>query len=246
MATATAAATSVPKRLILVLLCFLATALCYIDRVNISVAIIPMAKQFHWSNTTKGEVLSSFFIGYLLMMTPGGWLSNRYGGRVAMGAALTLWSLFTLLTPLAAAMSFATLIAARILMGVGEAVTFPAIVALYSRWLPMSERTRGISFMFAGIPAGTIIGLTASGFLVSGYGWRAAFYFFGVIGLAYAVIWFRLVHSSPDVHPTISSAERAALVAIVAEHDDLPPVPWGRLLRKKPTWALIINHTSTT
>ncbi len=237
---------SIPKRGILVLLCFLATALCYIDRVNISVAIIPMAEQFHWSNTTKGEVLSSFFIGYLLMMTPGGWLANRYGGRVVMGAALALWSLFTLLTPLAAALSFAALIAARILMGVGEAVTFPAIVALYARWLPTRERTRGISFMFAGIPAGTIIGLTASGFLVADYGWQAAFYAFGVIGLGYAVVWFWLVHGSPDVHPTIAPAERAALAGIAAEHEDLPPVPWGKLLRMKPVWALIINHTSTT
>lgn len=240
------AAHGVPKRLVLVILCFLATTLCYIDRVNISVAVIPMADQFGWSQTTKGFVLSSFFIGYLLMMTPGGWLANRYGGRMVMGAALALWSLFTLLTPLAASLSFAALIATRILMGVGEAANFPAIIGLFARWLPKAERTRAVSLMFAGIPAGTVLGLSVSGLLVAAYGWQENFYVFGAIGIGFAALWFWLVHGSPDSHPTISPAERAQLAGIAAEHNEVPPVPWGDMLRKKAVWALIINHTTTT
>lgn len=236
----------VPKRLVLVLLCFLATTLCYVDRVNISVAVIPMADEFHWTQTTKGFVLSSFFIGYLLMMTPGGWLANRYGGRVVMGVALTSWSLFTLLTPLAAGLSFSALIATRILMGVGEAANFPAIISLFARWLPLTERTRAVSFMFAGIPAGTVVGLSVSGVLVAAYGWHENFYVFGAIGIVFAVVWFWLVHGSPATHPTISAAERAHLDAVAAEHNEQPPVPWGRLLREKAVWAIVINHTTTT
>ena len=242
----TTARTGVPRRAILVLMCFLATTLCYIDRVNISVAVIPMAEEFGWTNTVKGFVLSSFFIGYLLMMTPGGWLSNRYGGRVVMGAALALWSLFTLLTPIAAALSFGTLIAARIGMGVGEAANFPAVVGLYGRWLPVPERTRAISLMFAGIPAGTIIGLSASGLLIADHGWQAVFYVFGAAGLGFAGLWFWLVHATPADHPAIGDGERALLVHLAEGQADAPPVPWGALLRRKPVWALIINHTTTT
>ena len=227
-------------------MCFLATTLCYIDRVNISVAVIPMAEEFGWDNTTKGVVLSSFFIGYLLMMTPGGWLAGRFGGRVVMGTALAAWSLFTLLTPVAAGISFSALIVMRILMGMGEAANFPAIIALYARWLPATERTRAVSLMFAGIPAGTVLGLTVSGLLVAAYGWQENFYIFGAVGLVFAGIWFWLVHGTPASHPAISAEERTLLAGLGSEHHEQPPVPWGRLLRMKPVWAIIINHTTTT
>lgn len=245
MATA-AARTGIPKRFILVAMCFLATTLCYIDRVNISVAVIPMAEEYGWSATTKGLVLSSFFIGYLLAMTPGGWASNRFGGRVMLGWALLLWSLFTYLTPAAAAGSFGLLIAARILMGAGEAVNFPAVVALFARWLPPGERTRAQTLNFAGIPAGTVLGLIISGALVEAYGWPAAFHVFGAVGLAFAALWFFVVRGSPDTHPTISEAERARLAPIAAEHHDVPPVPWRRMMAARPVQALIVNHFCTT
>ena len=70
------------KRTIVAIMCAIATFICYIDRVNISVAIIPMTEEFGWSGTTKGFVLSSFFIGYMAAMLPTGWLANKYGGRV--------------------------------------------------------------------------------------------------------------------------------------------------------------------
>jgi ACS family sodium-dependent inorganic phosphate cotransporter len=55
-----------PKRYTLLVLCFFAVFVCYIDRVNISVAVIAMQETFGWSETTKGFVLSSFFIGYAI------------------------------------------------------------------------------------------------------------------------------------------------------------------------------------
>jgi ACS family sodium-dependent inorganic phosphate cotransporter len=143
MATAATAGAGVPKRWILVGLCFAATAICYIDRVNISVAIIPMAEEYGWSATTKGFVLSSFFIGYFIAMVPGGWLANKLGGKILLGAALLFWSVFTFATPIAAGVSLAVLIGARILMGVGEAATFPAVYNLLSRWLPSMSGPAG-------------------------------------------------------------------------------------------------------
>lgn len=246
MATTKAARAGVPKRMVLVGLCFLATTLCYIDRVNISVAIIPMAVEQGWSATTKGLVLSSFFIGYMLAMAPGGWAANRFGGKVVLGWALLLWSLFTVLTPTAAASSFGVLIACRILMGAGEAVNFPAIVALFGKWLPLAERSRAQSLNFAGIPAGTVLGFAVSGLLVERYGWQASFHVFGVIGLVYALLWFRLVHESPARHPGIGADERALLAPLQRDPGVAPPVPWRALLLNRPAMALIINHFATT
>ena len=79
-----------PRRFILVGLCFLSTFICYIDRVNMSVAIIPMAEEFKWAQTTKGIVLSSFFYDYLATQVLGGWLADRYGGKVVLGFGM-LW-----------------------------------------------------------------------------------------------------------------------------------------------------------
>ena len=66
-----------PRRYNLVGLCFLSTFICYIDRVNISVAIIPMAEEFGWDQTTRGIVLSSFFYGYLATQVFGGWVADK-------------------------------------------------------------------------------------------------------------------------------------------------------------------------
>ena len=129
-----------PTRYTVVGMCFAATFVCYIDRVNISVAIIPMADELGWSLTTQGFVLSSFYIGYLLMQIGGGVLSDRYGGKVVLGLGVLIWSLFTILTPPAAFAGLALLIVMRIGMGLGEAVTFPSIYSLYSRWVPLQER----------------------------------------------------------------------------------------------------------
>ena len=69
------------QRTILVALCFAAVFICYVDRVNISLAIIAMKDEFGWDKTTQGWVMSSFFIGYLTTQILGGWLADRYGGK---------------------------------------------------------------------------------------------------------------------------------------------------------------------
>ena len=107
-------------------LCFFATFVCYIDRVNISVAIIPMSEELGWDVATQGTVLSAFFIGYLLTQVVGGWLADRYGGKAVLATGVLLWSLFTILTPPAAQLGLGILLAARIAMGHGLEATLRA------------------------------------------------------------------------------------------------------------------------
>lgn len=131
-----------PKRYNVVAVCSCATFICYIDRVNISVASIAMADCFGWSETEKGYVLSSFFIGYMLAMGVAGWVSDRYGAKRVLGLAVIWWSLFTVITPFAAYASFGILIAARIAMGIGEAATIPGSYGMFACWVPAQERAR--------------------------------------------------------------------------------------------------------
>lgn len=227
----------------LVALCVAASFISYIDRVNISVAAIAMQAEYGWSETLKGVVLSAFFIGYLLFMVPSGWLANRYGGKRVLGFAVLWWSVFTLITPIAAGISFPALIAARILMGAGEAAMFPAAYNLYSRWVPATERSRAVSLMIGGIPLGTLFALMSSGVLVEHFGWPAVFYVFGAVGLVWCVFWHKLAYDQPADNPHLGAEERALLV-VASDKKAVAksPVPWRQLLSSSAVWALIINH----
>ena len=234
------------RRNTVVALTFLACIIAYTDRVNISVAAVAMKEDLGWSQTEKGFVLSSFFIGYMLFMFASGWLATRFGGKRVLGLAVLAWSAFTLLTPPAAAMSLTALIAVRIAMGVGEAAMFPAAYELFGRWIPPVERTRAVARMLSGIPLGTLMGLMVTGWIIGRYDWPHAFYFFGALGLLWAVVWFRGIAGDPATDPRISTHERELLrreasVTTVAEK-----LPWRLLLLSMPVWAMVVAHFSTT
>ncbi len=72
------------------------------DKVNISVAIIAMSRDFGWSPTVSGIVQSSFFAGYMATQIPGGYIISRLGGRRVLPAGVSLWSLATAATPIVA------------------------------------------------------------------------------------------------------------------------------------------------
>jgi len=211
-----------------VLLCGAAVLISYIDRTNISVASIPMQAQFGWTETSKGWVLSSFFIGYLVFMAASGALANRYGGKIILGGAVLWWSIFTALTPVAAMISLPALIAARIALGLGEAAVFPASVNMVARWVPPAYHTRAVALFTSALSVGTMISLPVTGWLVRDRGWAMPFYAFGALGFVWAVIWFSSVSSG-----------RAEEVEPANEHRI---IPWRRLLRSGPVWAIIINH----
>jgi ACS family sodium-dependent inorganic phosphate cotransporter len=80
-----------PRYYTIVLLLFAAVFNSYRDRTNISVAAIAMEDDLGWTETQKGIVLSSFFVGYLLLMAVTGALANRYGGWLVLGVAVVWW-----------------------------------------------------------------------------------------------------------------------------------------------------------
>ncbi|MFO1394618.1 MAG: ACS family MFS transporter [Steroidobacteraceae bacterium] len=235
-----------PRRWSIVALCFLACFIAYTDRVNISVAAVAMREELGWTQTEKGLVLSSFFVGYMLFMYPSGWLARRYGGHVVLGVAVIAWSVFTLLTPAAAAVSVGTLVAARICMGLGEAAIFPATVELFSRWIPTVERTRAIARFLSGIPVGTVVGLSATGWIVARWHWGWAFYAFGAVGLLWAAAWFLRASNDPARDAGVAPAERAEIEAGTRDALGSSKLPLSRLLGMPAIWAMFAAHFATT
>lgn len=235
-----------PQRHVVVALTFLACVIAYTDRVNIAVAAVAMKEQFGWSQTEKGLVLSAFFAGYLLFMFAAGLIATHFGGKVVLGCSVLAWSIFTLLTPFAATLSMSALITVRMGMGVGEAALFPSSYELFGRWVPAEEHARATARVASGIPLGTLIGLTGSGWLVAHWGWPTAFYIFGAAGLLWAIVWFRRVENDPADDPRVNADERALLSVISPSSPAKPAVkeklPFRRLLLRKPVAAIVVAH----
>jgi ACS family sodium-dependent inorganic phosphate cotransporter len=217
-----------PAHYALVLLLCAATFIAYVDRTNISVGAIGMQAQLGWNETQKGLVLSSFFVGYMLMMVAGGVLAHRYGGKIVLIIAVLWWSLFTALTPPAALISLPTLVIARIALGIGEAAVFPASINVIGHSVPPLQRSRAVALMTSSLYLGTVFTLPATGWLVRNYGWPVPFYLFGATGLVWAAAWVSAVSGGWSIKTTAAAVH--------------PAIPWSRLLRLPAFWAIVVAH----
>lgn len=230
-----------PRRYSVVFLFFLATVLCYLDRVSISVAIIPLARERGYDGAAQGLVLAAFFWGYIWPQLPGGWIADRFGGRRVLAFGVGLWSLATLLTPPASA-AFAMLIAVRVLLGLGEGVNFPAIHSIAARWTLASEQSRAISLNFSGMYLGTVIAFVLSPPIILALGWHALFYLSGVAGATWVVVWLWKVCDRPEDCPGMAADELAALMGGRGGAGRAEAVPWGAIAREKAVWAIVLAH----
>jgi len=230
-----------PRRYTVIILFALSTVLCYVDRVNISIAIIPLAHAKGYSDAQRGLILSSFFWGYLWFQLPGGLFADRFGGKRVLGAGVALWSIATFLTPIATA-SFGLLLFMRGALGAGEAVNFPAIHSIAARWTPASERARAISLHLSGTALGTIIALLASPPIIIAFGWESVFYISGLVGLLWLALWWWKATDWPENSPGVSASEMAEIRAGRSEVDAAEAIPWAKICREPAVWAIVMAH----
>ncbi|GBG65119.1 hypothetical protein CBR_g49482 [Chara braunii] len=233
-----------PKRWTIVGLCFSAFLLCNMDRVNMSIAILPMAEEYGWDSTIMGLVQSSFFWGYLLTQIAGGILADKVGGKWVLGFGVIWWSLATVSTPFAAMLGLPALLFARVCMGIGEGVAMPAMNNLLSHWVPVDERSRSLALVYSGMYLGSVTGLAFSPGLIHNYGWPSVFYSFGSLGTIWYLAWSNQAYSTPADDPTLSASEREFILQKNATNTmQLPEkIPWKALLSKPAVWAIIVCH----
>ncbi|PKC64667.1 MFS general substrate transporter [Rhizophagus irregularis] len=140
-----------------------------------------MAKEFGWSSTIQGLVLSSFFIGYISTQVLGGAFADRFGGKLVLGVAAFGWTTFTLFTPSAAKLGLSYLLSCRILLGIAEGACIPSAYSLTASWAPQEERSRTAAIMSASINI--------------------------VIGLVWSLFWQIYGGSDPSTYKGISKEE---------------------------------------
>ncbi len=227
--------------LIFVLMFFLAT-INYVDRVVLSVSATPIAKEFDISPVQLGYLFSSFLWLYVICLVPMGMIVDKFGTRAVNAAGIGLWSIATALTGFAPGLS--TLIASRILMGVGESTTYPAAGRVIREWIPMRERALFAAIFNSGAYFGPAVGGLVLTWLVSMAGWRTAFFVCSAIGfvwLAAWLIWFRL----PEQANWLSSEERAMILRERggnAAQAAAPSLGVGRLLASTSMLGLMLTQ----
>ena len=230
------------QRFKVIILTVAAVFICYIDRVVISLAIIPMSEEAGWNETQKGIILGSFYIGYMVTQIYGGVLSDRIGAKIVLGTGLVVWSLFTLITPLAFFGGMVALVIARVGMGLGEGITFPAWHSLYARWIPFSERARSVAVTNSAIPIGTIFGLVVTPLIILSYGWEWAFYIYGGLGFVWYYFWNRIVESTPKQDKNITNDELEFIIENAPANEKAVSLPFSKWRSNLPLWAITVAH----
>ena len=167
--------------------------IAYIDRVNLSFAVIDadFKRYFSISDTERGLVNSAFFWSYAALQIPAGWLVDRLGSKYPLAVSFAVWSGLTALA--AFTTGFASLFAVRLLLGMGEAVMHPASM----RWIRYNfdEKKRGfaIGLFMSGSKFGPAIGSVLAALLIETYGWRAMFLILGLAAMLWLLPWLWFV-----------------------------------------------------
>nr|XP_042910952.1 sialin-like [Parasteatoda tepidariorum] len=199
---------------------------------------------YNWPQDMQNLVLNSFYYFFLIMQIPGGRFSEMFGGKWVFVIGLMISLVFTLLVPFAVYNSFHLLLLVRMLTGAAQGVCLPAIFNLMALWFPNTERNLLQNIALSGINVGIFITMMVTGALCNSksFGWASSFYFIGLLGLLFCLLWIFLVTDTPKDHPFMSAEELEYITSNQTISDDveLPYFPWKRALTSLPLWAVVI------
>ncbi|KAL7451973.1 hypothetical protein ACHAWC_004327 [Mediolabrus comicus] len=219
-------------------LCFCVTLLSALDRVAMSIAILPISSEFQYTETIKGQISSAVSYGYGAAILPIGLAVSVISSRLLMMVGVFLWSVATLGTPLMAELSnsgsvLLPLLSIRAIMGSAEAVVLPTMQRILANWVPPEKKATTLSIILSGFQLGTVSAYLVSPWVMdkmSGLdgggadieGWRGMFYIYGVAGLIWLVPWYLLAKDAPSsANNNIGSVEdcKETLVNSMVEDD---------------------------
>ncbi len=178
----------------------------FMDRTNIGYAFEGIGHDFGVGPAAQGAAGGIFFIGYVLLQIPGGWLAEHWSAKKFIAVMIVFWGVMAILC--GAVNSYAELLTARFFLGVAEGGVWPAMLVLISHWFPVRERARAYSFWMANLAISSIITQPLSGWIVSVTDWRALFYIEGALPFLIALpLWLAFVKDSPREASWCSVAE---------------------------------------
>src|SRR5690349_22661125 len=148
----------------LVLLLGAAVFLNYVDRGAIGIAAPLMKSELGLSDEAYGLVFSAFFWIYAPVQFFAGWLCDRFSVYRLMAAGILLWAGSTLLMGFAG--GFGSLLVLRIMLGVGESISFPGSSKIIARHVPADRRGAANAAVATGLALGPAAGTLAGGLIL--------------------------------------------------------------------------------
>ena len=227
-------------RILIYLLIFTACTINYIDRVVLSVSAPQIVRDFGISTIELGYLFSAFLWSYLVFVLPWGVYVDRAGTRVSTASGMAIWSIATLLTGVSS--SFSVAFFTRLLMGFGEASTYPAGARTIREWMPAGERGVATTVFNCGGYAGPALGSILMASVVSAYSWRAGFFLAGVLGFIWLVAWLAFFRQ-PETATFIGEEERRKILS-ERGGETIPgsAAPVLALLRCRSIWGTFITQ----
>lgn len=190
----------------------IAVLINYVDRGTLALAAPLLTVEWGTTASQLGLLLSAFFWTYTALQFVMGVFVERFGANRLMALGFLVWSLATALT--GAVIGFATMLAMRLVLGVGESVMFPASSKILARHLPEHARGFANGLMNAAMRWGSAIGTIGGGLLMARWGWRPAFIALGIVGLLWLPAWSKW--KAPDgrgvVHAQGAAPSYASIV----------------------------------
>jgi len=205
---------------VLVLL-FISALINYIDRTTLSVGATDIQRELGLNNEQIGMLHSGFFLVYASMQlfSVAGWLADRFHVGWVLGIGFLIWSSATAYTGLA--QSFLVIMAMRVVLGMGESVSYPSYSRILASQYPEHHRGFANALIDAGTKTGPAIGTFVGGLLVSRLGWRPFFLALGLGSMLWLIPWYSWMPQGKGVS---GNEDRADIASI------------GDILRQRSAW----------
>lgn len=231
------------KRVWIYAFLFTLTLINYVDRVSLSVASKVLKEEFDISPIAMGYLFSSFVWLYFIALIPMGYLVGKFGPKKVNGYGIGVWSVATACTALST--GFISLLTCRLIMGAGEATTYPAGARVIREWMPLKERGMATAVFHSGSLVGPAVGAIGFGWLITAFGWRVAFVVAAALGFVWLAAWLKW-YNHPSKAPWLSEEERRE----IKEHADtasdsstaVASLGLAGLARSRSMWAIALSH----
>jgi ACS family hexuronate transporter-like MFS transporter len=163
-----------------------------------------------------------------------GYLIDRFGPKIGYAIAISIWTVGHVAHGFAS--TVVSFMAARVVLGVGEAGHFPAVVRASSEWFPQKERAYAIGWVNSATTIGVILTAPTLWIFMTwlGFDWRETFIYSGLFGVVLLALWLWW-YASPREKARVSEGELAWI-----EHDPAEmtqKLGWGRVVRTRQAWA---------
>ena len=217
----------------------------YFDRVNLSVSQGALRAAFGISPVMFGYLSSAYNWTYAACQLPSGLLLDRFGVKRVGRISTFLWSVASF----AAAVSSGIrgFFAARFLLGIGEAPTFPANAKAIGYWFPSAERSLATAIFDAAAKFASAMGVPLIGILLLHFGWRWSFAATGFVSLLYFAV-FHCLYRNPSEDEALSAVEREFIARGGAQPEDAVRAARGApltyLLRQRKVCGLALGFAS--